>query len=231
MRLTRSRLIRASTGLCCRVSRDTLSCRSAESTTPFDEPQVARHQAFQVAGDEHPVDIELEAVLLLRVVQIERRRARQEQQRLVGDHALGLDVEATPGLVERMADVVVELGVLLVGDLGLGPGPKGARLVDLLRLLGLGVLVLDRPRCRQRRRPGAGSAPRCGRNSCARPGAGGARPGTRWHRRAASGSPRCRVAPPRPWARSCSRCGHPSASASYAPRRHGARSPRPPAPP
>ena len=96
------------------------------------EAQVARHQAFEVGGDEHPPDVELDAVLALRVVEVERLRRGHEQQRLVGHHALGLDVEAQPGVVEGVPDVVVELLVLLVADLGLGPRPERARGVDLL---------------------------------------------------------------------------------------------------
>ena len=116
-----------------------------------DEAQVARHDPFEVLGDEHALDVQLDAVAALRVVEVERARGRNEQQRLVGHHALGLHVQARPGVVEGVRDVVVELLVLLVGDLGLGPGPERARLVDLLGRLGFAIrfgLALEQDRHR-----------------------------------------------------------------------------------
>ena len=105
------------------------------------EAQVAGHQPFHVLGDEHPPHVELHAMPALRVVQIERLRARHEQERLIRHHAFRPDVQARPGLVEGVRDVVIELLVLLVGDLRFGAGPQRARLVDLLRRLRAAVVL------------------------------------------------------------------------------------------
>ena len=120
------------------------------------------------------------------------------------------EVQARERLVEGVRDVVVELLVLLVGDLDFGPGPDRAGLVDLLRLLGLGAL---RPWCSPRLGPvlEQDRHARYGRNRCARSGAGATRPGTPWRRPAGAASPRCRAAPAPPPPRSCSRCGRRSA--------------------
>ena len=109
-----------------------------------DEAQVARQQRVEIGGDEHAADVELHPVPALRVVQVEGTRARDEQQCRVGECPLGREMHARERLVEGVRDVVVELLVLVLGDLALGPGPDGTGLVDLLRLgeVGLGVAGL-----------------------------------------------------------------------------------------
>ena len=112
------------------------SGRSSESTTPLQEPQVGRDQLGAVVGDEDPLHVELHAVLALRLEEVEGRLRRDEQQAAVLDHALGLEVRPQPGLVEGVGDVVVELLVLLVGDLRLGPAPQRRGSIEVLRLAG-----------------------------------------------------------------------------------------------
>ena len=56
--------------------------------------------------------------------QIERRPPRNEEQQRVLLLALDLGVRVRERRLEVVRDVLVELGVLLVGDLGLGPGPQ-----------------------------------------------------------------------------------------------------------
>ena len=74
-------------------------------------------------GDEDPLHIELQRLLAVRVEEIERLRAGDEDQTGIVDLALGLEMQGRPGLVEGVRDVVVELGVLLRLDLALGARP------------------------------------------------------------------------------------------------------------
>ena len=60
----------------CRISRETFSGRSLESITPLDEAQVRRQQLLGVVHDEDALDVELDAVALVAVPQVERRSAR-----------------------------------------------------------------------------------------------------------------------------------------------------------
>ena len=72
----------------------------------------------------------LTPVPLLAVPQVERRAGRDEQQLRVFVRALDLAVRVGERRLEVVGDVLVELVVLLVGDLGLGPRPQRRRLVD-----------------------------------------------------------------------------------------------------
>src|SRR3546814_9011119 len=84
-----------------------------------------------------------------------------EKEAGVLHHALGLEVQAQPGVIESVGDVVVELAVLLVGDLALRSRPERrrrvqrfVRLVLLFRLqhhwhgdvVGIGMDDLAQPR-------------------------------------------------------------------------------------
>ena len=90
----------------------------------LDEAQVLRDERLAVVHDEHALDVELHAALALAHEQVHRRVAGQEQQRLVLERALGGEPDRLERLAPVVADVPVELGVLLVGDLVLRPGPQ-----------------------------------------------------------------------------------------------------------
>ena len=94
------------------------------------EAQVGRHQTLAFVGDEHPFDVELQPVVPVGMEQVERPGRGNEQQAGVFDHAFGLEVQFEPGVVEGVGHVVVELAVLLVRDVRLGPGPERRGLVQ-----------------------------------------------------------------------------------------------------
>ena len=106
------------------------------------ESQVGRHQPGAVVGDEHPLDVELQLVLPLGLIQVERPARRHEEETAVLDHPFRLEMQMHPGIVEAMADVVIELLVLFLADLGLGPGPERRGLVEG-RLRAIGLLLVQ----------------------------------------------------------------------------------------
>ena len=81
-------------------------------------------------------------MLLVAVPQIPGGALGDEQQGAVFVGALHPVVDPGQGLLEVMGDVLVELLVLLVGDVGLVAHPQGRALVDALPLGGLGLLLL-----------------------------------------------------------------------------------------
>ena len=113
---------------------------------PTHEAQVARHQLLGVVHDEHASDVELDAVTLLAVPEVERRPLRDVEQEGVLLHPFGLDVGVGERRLEIVRDVLVELVVLLLGDLRFRSGPERRRLVDLLGLLGPPPRLTSRPR-------------------------------------------------------------------------------------
>ena len=94
------------------------------------EPQVLREQLAALVHHEHAADVELEAALHLRAVQIERRLRRQVQQRVRLDRALDLDRQRLQRVVPIVRDVAVELAVLVVGDLALRAVPDRLHRVE-----------------------------------------------------------------------------------------------------
>ena len=96
----------------------------------LDEAQVQRQKLLGVVHDEDALHVELEAARLVAIPQIERRVRGHVQQACVV--ALALDAVVAPG--ERIGavvrDVLVELAVLLVLDLGARAGPERLRVVD-----------------------------------------------------------------------------------------------------
>ena len=66
--------------------------------------------------------------------QVERPARRHEQESGVFDHPFCLEMQMHPGFVETVADVMIELLVLLLGDLRLGTGPQRRGLVERLLL-------------------------------------------------------------------------------------------------
>src|SRR3546814_8499790 len=65
-------------------------------------------------GDEHALDVELDAVAAVRMEDVDRPRRRHEDEARVLDHALGPEVQGQPRVVHCMRDVVVEFLVLLI---------------------------------------------------------------------------------------------------------------------
>ena len=115
----------------------------------LDEAQVLGDERLAVVHDEHALDVELHAALGVAHEQVHRRVARQEQQRLVLERALGGQPDGLQRLAPVVADVPVELGVLLVGDLLLRARPQRLARVDASPV---------RRRRRRRRRAPSGSA-------------------------------------------------------------------------
>ena len=95
--------------------------------------QVGGQQRLAVVGYEDPLHVKAYAAVARRIEEVVRPLRGDEQQAAVLDHAFGMEVQPVPGVVEGMGDVVVELLVLLLVDLCLGPGPDRRRRVDLLR--------------------------------------------------------------------------------------------------
>ena len=126
---------------CCRISRETFSGRSVESMMPRTKRKYVGIRSCGVVHDEDAPDVELDAVALLALPQVEWRPRRDEEQLRVLLPALDLGVHARQRRLEVVGDVLVELVVLLVGDLRLGPGPQRRGLVDLLVLVGEHLLL------------------------------------------------------------------------------------------
>ena len=84
----------------------------------------ARQQSLAIVGDEHPLDVKLDPRRAFGLEQIEGRGRRHEQQIGVFDLSLDPIVNHQPRLVEHVADVMVELLVLLGRDLLLRPRPQ-----------------------------------------------------------------------------------------------------------
>ena len=106
------------------------------------KPQIGRQKTRPLVGDKHPPDIKLDPALALRIEQIERFGRRHEQQVRVFENTLRLVVQGQPRIVEAVADVVVELLVLLGGDFRSRTGPQRRGGVD--RLFLAAVLQDDR---------------------------------------------------------------------------------------
>jgi hypothetical protein len=97
---------------------------------------------FGIVHDEHAPNVQLDAVAMLAIPQIELRMRRDEQQVRVLLPTLDLGMAPGNRRLEIVRDVLVELLVLLFGDLRSRPRPQGGRLVDLLFLVADHVLGL-----------------------------------------------------------------------------------------
>ncbi|MNT13353.1 hypothetical protein D3C72_1483200 [compost metagenome] len=110
------------------------------------KPQVLGHQRLCIVHDEDALDVQLDAGVLVTLVQVERRLGGDVQQLCV--LGVAFDAVVAPGqrIFKIMADGLVEVLVLLVADVLLGTGPQSAGLVDGLPLAGLdhftGLVVL-----------------------------------------------------------------------------------------
>ena len=102
------------------------------------EAQIGREQ-LGIVGDVDAAYVELDPPLARRIGEIERRRARHEQQHRIGLPPLDLVVQGQRRLVERHGDRAIGLRVVLRRHFGLGALPQRAGGVDLPRL----ALVVD----------------------------------------------------------------------------------------
>ena len=105
------------------------------------EAQVGRHQLLRIGHDEHAAHVQADAVALLAVPQVERGAARHEEKLRVLGAALDAVVRIGERRVRIVAEVPVELVVVLLLELRLGPQPQSARLVDRLPFVGLNHLL------------------------------------------------------------------------------------------
>ena len=131
---------------CCRISRLTLSGRSSRVDDAADEAEVLRQQLLGVVHDEDALDVELDAALVVGLVEIERGLGRDVEERGVLERAFGRGVEPEERVFPVAGDGLVELLVVFVLELGLGAAPHGAGGVDLLGGARLdGLLLLGVP--------------------------------------------------------------------------------------
>ena len=109
------------------------------------EAQVIREQLLALVGDEHPLHIELQPLLLdVRHQQIERRLLRQEQQRLEFADALRRNVDRLQIIgAAEVRQMRIEALVLLLGDFGGFPQPDRLLRVEHLVGDGFGLVVVD----------------------------------------------------------------------------------------
>ena len=88
-----------------------------------DEAEPGREQLLAVVHDEHAPHVELHPAPGAIVPEIEGRLRRDVEQRPRLEAALDVDGEVLERVVPVARDVLVELAILLLGDLVLGTGP------------------------------------------------------------------------------------------------------------
>src|SRR6516225_12081242 len=125
-------LMAARRGLSWIISRETLR-QVGGIDKPAHETEIPR-QKLGFVGDEHALDVELDASLAVGVEQIERPRARHEEEGGVFVAAFRPVVDGERGLVEQSGEAAVEVGVVSRADIGLGLGPQRRAVGDLGRL-------------------------------------------------------------------------------------------------
>ncbi len=107
-----------------------------------DEAEILRQQVLALLHDLDALDVELQPRLRGDVIEVVRRGRRDEEQGLVLDPPLGLVLDRLQRLGPVVGDVLVELLVLVLGDLGGGPRPDRLhRVEDLLLERHLGLLA------------------------------------------------------------------------------------------
>jgi hypothetical protein len=116
----------------------------------LDEAQVRRQQRLAVIHDEDALDVELHTAAVVLGEQVVRGVGGQEEQGLVLEGALRLEADRLQRVAPVVADVLVQLVVLVVGHLLPRAGPQGLHRVQRLGLGRLAVLAgpghqLDRP--------------------------------------------------------------------------------------
>ena len=101
---------------------------------PFYEAQVGRHKLLGIVHDEDALHIELQTVLLLAVVEVERCAGRYVEQAGVLLRPFHPVVTPQQRIFKVVGDVLVELLILLVLDIFRVAGPQCRGAVDLLPL-------------------------------------------------------------------------------------------------
>jgi hypothetical protein len=102
----------------------------------LDEAQVGGHQRLGVVHDEDALDVELHARGLVAVEHVHGRLGRDEEQLRVLGRAFHAVVRGGQRRFAVVADLAVELVVLVLRDVFFGARPQGRRLVDGLPLAG-----------------------------------------------------------------------------------------------
>ncbi len=110
----------------------------------LDEAQVGGEQVLLVVGDEDALDVELHPRLVVHVEEVEGRLFGNEEKRRVLERALGVSVHVVKRVLRIVGDRLVELVVVLLLELVLGPLPERRGRVDLLGLFGLLLVLLLR---------------------------------------------------------------------------------------
>ena len=125
-----------------------------------DEAEVLRHQLLALVHDEDALHVQLQAPLHLGVVEIERGPGRDVEQRVGLERALHPHRDRPQRIGPVVRDVAVEVLVLGLGDLGLGPVPdrlhrveggvldladRDLRLVLTVRVSVVAIVRADRP--------------------------------------------------------------------------------------
>ena len=121
-----------------------MSGRSSRVDDAADEAQVLRQQLLGIVHDEDALDVELDAALVVGLVEIERSLGGNVEEGGVLERAFGAGVEPEERIFPVAGDGLVELLVVFVLELGLGALPHGAGGVDLFGGAGLDGLLLLR---------------------------------------------------------------------------------------
>ena len=102
-------------------------------------------QVLALLHDQHVGAVQFQALLVILAVQVVRRAAGDEQQRVVGQRALGVDGERGGRVGEVVEGLLVELVVLFLLYVGLAALPDrhhGVDGLDLGVLFVLGLVVV-----------------------------------------------------------------------------------------
>lgn len=111
----------------------------------LDKAEVLGQQIGALVHDEHAGGVELEALLVLPGVEVIGGVGRDIEHGLVLHRALGGHVHHAQGILPVAVLLLIELVVLLRGDLALGPLPQGYHGVEglpLVEVLPLGLIVV-----------------------------------------------------------------------------------------
>ena len=122
------------------VEREVLAVHDAAN-----EVVVVGQQVLALLHDQHVGAVQLQALLVVLAVQIVRRAAGDEQQRVVGQRALGVDGERGGRVGEVVEGLLIELVVLFLLYVRLAALPDrhhGVDGLDLGVLLVLGLIVV-----------------------------------------------------------------------------------------
>ena len=120
-------------------------CAAATSVYDVDFAEVLGQQIGALVHDEHAGGVELEALLVLPGVEVIGGVGRDIEHGLVLHRALGGHVHHAQGILPVAVLLLIELVVLLRGDLALGPLPQGYHGVEglpLVEVLPLGLIVV-----------------------------------------------------------------------------------------